>query len=143
MRAARRHMPLVLGLMGVILMGVTSAWADITVSPTRLIFGSVTVGQSSQLPVTVSHTGSGSTYIGVSISGSGASAFSASPTSFKVPPSQTVVVTFSPTSAGTFTAVIHINAKTVTVTGKGVGGTPTPSGISSHNPYLPLLNGLR
>jgi hypothetical protein len=152
MRPARRHMPLVLGLMGAILIGVTSAWAAVTVSPTSLSFGSVTVGTSRTLHVTVSQKRSGfTTNVSVSISGSGAPAFSASPTRFTVPPTKTVNVTFRPTSTGTFTAIVHINAWTVTVTGTGVGTKPTPtptptpttSGLSGQNPYLPLLSGLK
>jgi hypothetical protein len=90
MRPARRHMPLVLGLMGVILIGVTSAWADVTVSPTGISFGSVTVGAQSTRNVTVSQRGFGSTSVDVSLWGS--PVFSASPTTFRVPPTITVVV---------------------------------------------------
>jgi hypothetical protein len=90
MRPARRHVPLVLGLMGVILLGVMSALADATVSATSTSFGSVTAGSQSTRNLTVSERGFGSTSVDVSLLGS--PVFSASPTTFKVPPSETVVV---------------------------------------------------
>jgi hypothetical protein len=68
MRPARRHMPLVLGLMSVILLGVTTAWAaGTTVSLTSLSFGSVVAGTTPPpQQVTVSQKGAGSTEVKVS-----------------------------------------------------------------------------
>src|SRR5271156_460131 len=112
MRPARRQMPLVLGLMSVILLGVTTAWAAVTVSPTTVNFGNVVVGTPATRPVTVQQSISGViTSARVSFSGKNKSSFSSSPTKFKVSAGSPgiIIVTFTPTNTGTFSAQMKIN----------------------------------
>jgi len=131
MRPALR-LPLVVGLLGMFLSAGSLAWAKIAVSPPDLAFTPTTVGHPQQLNVTVTGTGSAvSTAVKVTEVPTG---FSATPTSFHVRKgnSKTVVVTFNPTTAGTFSGTIQFNKEAgvsyhpVEVSGVAYTG-PTPT----------------
>ena len=104
--------------------------AAISLSPTSLSFGNVNVGSSGPQTLTVSNTGGSTLNVtGITVSGTDAAEFSASPTSFNVNAggNQDVTVTFSPTSTGSKSASLSIahnasgSPSAVTLSGTGVG----------------------
>jgi len=107
----------------------------ISLAPTSLSFGDVQAGQSKALTFTVGNTGTaGLSVTGITVSGTDASQFTVSPTSFTVNPgaaAQTATVTFAPSSAGAKTATLSIvhnaasSPSSVALTGNGVS-PPTP-----------------
>ena len=101
--------------------------------PASVSFGDINVGSSGQQALTVSNTGNATLNVtGITISGTNATEFSASPASFSVDAgtSQDVTVTFAPTSTGTKSGAITIthNASgspfSVSLSGIGIDTTP-------------------
>ncbi|MEZ5283231.1 MAG: choice-of-anchor D domain-containing protein [Vicinamibacterales bacterium] len=93
----------------------------------NLTFGDVAVGSRRELGFTIANTGTTTlTVSGMSVSGGLASQLAASWTSGQIPPggTQPVTVTFQPTSAGSFTGVLTVNAD-------HTGGTNTIA-VSAH-----------
>jgi hypothetical protein len=118
-------LPLTVALSGVGLL------AQLTATPGALGFGSLAMGATEDLSVTLTNTGSASvTGIAASLSGSAAAAYSviAPCASTTLAPSQgcTVTVRFSPNSAGSQTATMSVASSdpngpaTVALTGSGV-----------------------
>lgn len=100
----------------------------ISLSATSLTFDSTTVGATSQKTLTISDTSSVSLSItGITVTGPDSSQFKVSPTTATVAAkgSQTITVTFAPTSAGAKTASLSIahnatgSPSTVALSGKG------------------------
>lgn len=84
---------------------------DISVSSTSVSLGSVYIGSSSTQTLTISNVGNAAlTVTGITITGTAASQFSASPTSGNIAAgsSMDVTVTFSPTSEGAKSAILAI-----------------------------------
>jgi parallel beta-helix repeat protein len=125
---------------------------DIDVSPTRLNFGKVTVGDSETKNVTVTNTGTGTLDVSATdIIGPDASAFSIvngeAPFSLAPGESQNVTVEFAPTSKSTKTATLQIESNdpdepttTVKLCGKGAKEDdsvfPDPLVIKKHGKVL-------
>ncbi len=108
--------------------GVAPLDADITVAPSSLIFGSVSVSGGSQAQ-TFSVGNAGGLALNVTSIVSSNASYTVSPTSFTVAPSgsQTVTVTFDPSIAGTQAGTLTISSNDptnpttpVTVTGNAV-----------------------
>ncbi|WP_224246417.1 choice-of-anchor D domain-containing protein [Hyalangium gracile] len=108
---------------------------SIAVDPTVLDFGEQSVGGNAVRTVTVVNSGTGTLAISnATLSGSGAAAYSVTPTSFSVPAggSRQLTVAFSPTVPGAATATLtlstnDVNRPTVTVAITGTGASPSAS----------------
>ncbi|OGG43600.1 MAG: hypothetical protein A3F84_24070 [Candidatus Handelsmanbacteria bacterium RIFCSPLOWO2_12_FULL_64_10] len=115
----------------------------ISLSATALSFGNVEKGQSAQQTFTVSNTGTEAlTVSGITVSGSHASQFTVSPTTFTInagAAAQTVTVAFAPTSSGAKSASLSVahnaagSPSSVSLSGTGVDTTPpaAPSGLTA------------
>jgi hypothetical protein len=98
-----------------------------SVSPTSLSFGNVAVGSAAQLTFQVQASQRATFTQSFSVSSNDA-AFTAGPTSFNLPPAQSVTVTvrFAPSRAGDFSGTISVTevefkqTETVDVSGAGV-----------------------
>ena len=103
----------------------------VSLSPTSLSFGSVTVGATSTLPVTVTNTGGSNLIVsGITFSGTNASLFTHSSTcGAAIAPNGTctIQVIVTPTAAGSFSATMNLtdnatgSPQTVAITGTGSG----------------------
>ena len=82
---------------------------EIDVTPTSLAFGSVDVGSSEELSVTISNTGDAELTLGYSISGDGF-AIVGGPSSVAAGGSETATVSFSPTAAGAASGTFTITS---------------------------------
>jgi hypothetical protein len=125
--------------------GASSGTLSVTVSPTSLAFGSVTVGATSAAQtITIRNTGSGPlTLNGNTIGGANAGAFIKSGTTCSSPlaagASCTNSIEFAPGAAGAMSATLTVNtnatgtAPTVSLSGTGGSGvsvTVTPTSLS-------------
>ena len=124
-----------------------SAQASITLAPgyspslSTVSFGDVQVGTSGTQTFTVSNTGSSDlTVEEITISGTDASEFTASPTGFTIDTGgspQSVTVTFAPASAGSKAAALSIvhnatgSPSAVSLTGNGTAEPPPPAPLIS------------
>src|SRR5271169_4591524 len=128
MRPARRHMPLVLGLMSAILLSVTAAYAAIIVSSSIVDFGAVVVGGTSTQQITVFQRGNGSTSVKVSLPTTTVGSFSTNTKHFTVSKrggAKTVSITFTAgTTPGPIGGTVKVNGQTVQVLGDVVSATP-------------------
>jgi hypothetical protein len=147
------------------LSGTGAAAGSLTASPATLSFGTVTVGQSKSLNVTIKNTGSSNVTISsVSPSGGDLSVSGiATPLTLSSQQSTTFTVTFAPTSSGTISATINVANSSSTpnlaipVSGTGAASTShsvslqwDPStnavgyyvlrGVTSGGPYAPLFS---
>ena len=108
---------------------VCGSTPTLTVNPTSLAFGNVTVNSNKEMTFTL--TGSDLTAnAALALSGANASMFSVNPTSVTQSAGsidQTITVTYAPTAAGNHTATLTISstdAESKTVTLSGVGSNP-------------------
>ncbi|MDQ2712117.1 MAG: protease pro-enzyme activation domain-containing protein, partial [Acidobacteriota bacterium] len=109
----------------------------VTLTPTSLVFGNETVGQSTSSNVTLKNSGSGTLNLtGISITGSGASSFSQSNncgSSINAGSQCTITVTFRPTATGAFSASVALSdnasnsPQSIQLNGTGVAATCTYS----------------
>jgi hypothetical protein len=116
--------------------GTAASAAAIAVEPTSLDFGSVTVGQTRELPITVRNTGNA--MLSMSAITASNARFSATPAgAFDLAPGATreVTVRFSPTAAGAQlgTLTVASNGGTATVSLAGTG-TAAPTAVLAVDP---------
>jgi hypothetical protein len=137
------------------LSGTAAAQGQLSVSPTSLSFGSVTVGSSSSLQATLSASGGA---VNVSSAGSSSSEFSLSgislPVTLSTGESLAFTVTFSPNASGTATAALNFASNAADsptaepLTGNGQAASShwvglswdASSGAVSYNVYRKLLS---
>jgi Abnormal spindle-like microcephaly-assoc'd, ASPM-SPD-2-Hydin/Protein of unknown function (DUF1573) len=116
--------------------------ATMTVNPSPVAFGNVSVGSNSTKTVTVSNTGNATLNItAATISGTGYTMSLTAPTSVNAGGNTTFTVTFAPTTAASSTGTIQITSNasatpaSVTLTGAGVqaqvSASPTSVAFSS------------
>ena len=113
--------------------GIDTGTPQMEISPTSLSFGSVNVGSTSSKTFTISNPGTAALYVTSITVGTGSGQYSLSHASINVAAgsSKTVTVTFQPTSAGSKSGTIAIEAedipqtKSVILSGTGVAtGAP-------------------
>jgi hypothetical protein len=143
--------PLSLALSGT---GASSTY-QLSVSPSSLSFGNVTVGSSSQLSISLTNTGNANVSIStVGISGTGFTlASSASAVTLTPSQSASVTVQFTPAAAGSDTGTVTVTSTatgspaSVPLSGSGVQAvqhsaalswTPSTSTVAGYNIYRSL-----
>jgi beta-galactosidase len=137
---------------------VKSSTVLLNANPTNLSFGSVTVGSTSTLSVTLTNAGNSNVTISnVSISGAGYTAAGVS-TGQILTPAQTATlnVTFSPSATGTLTGSVTVTSDatnspaTVSLSGSGVQPvshsvtltwSPSTSSVTGYNVYRSSASG--
>ena len=110
------------------LLSVNSGSSQLTVSPSSLSFGAVTVGTSSALTATVTNSGnSNATISNVSVSGAGFNASGASGVTLAPGQNQVVNVTFAPSGTGSVSGRVTVTsnaANSPTIISLSGSGTP-------------------
>ncbi len=117
--------------------GVSSGTPDISISPTSLSFGNVAVGSSKTATFTISNPGSAPLSVtSISIgTGTGQYTVNTSATTVPVGGSRTVAVTFKPTSAGSKSGTVAIEAEGIN---RSLAVILSGTGTSSAAPILTL-----
>ncbi len=117
--------------------GVSSGTPDISISPTSLSFGNVAVGSSKTATFTISNPGSAPLSVtSISIgTGTGQYTVNTSATTVPVGGSRTVAVTFKPTSAGSKSGTVAIEAEGIN---RSLAVLLSGTGTSSAAPILTL-----
>jgi hypothetical protein len=122
--------------------GNGQAPADLAVSPASLDFGTIAVGSTASLTVSVSNPGG----VQASVTASAGAPFSVSATSFNLAAggSQSITITFAPASAGSFqgTATFSTSSTTRTVALTGNAAAPSMSfSVTAGSSVTPVTPG--
>ena len=108
---------------------------SLTVGPSTLYFGNVSIGSTATQTVTMSNPGTATTQVSTgTVTGTGFSIVSPNfPLTLAAGATQVVTISFTPAAAGASTGV-------VTFTSNAVGGTPVVSLVASGNGMSPLTS---
>ncbi|WP_161570972.1 choice-of-anchor D domain-containing protein [Granulicella sibirica] len=104
----------------------TGIQPQLQISPSSLNFGSVPIGSSANLPVTLANNAT----VPISLTLATTGDYSSSPCPATLAPAQvcTPTITFTPTASGTRPGTLVVNGTTIPLTGTGTNATPgTPS----------------